>query len=238
MINNKNRIGLFLFLIGIAAISIWFISLLLKSSAEIQVQSIANLLGAAIGTVGAYIVAKWAYESGQRERYRLMSEIAQATFNAIIDRLHYLDAIAEILPLYDGSKQALWSLRDKVVEIHFTPKPISSTLRAQLSTYYPYVDNELDDLDRAILAWISSLGHAYFNSRGRGQSEKYIGELISAGEHLQMAVDSRKGILRLFRKPFLLSGNGNYWDPDFTDADAGIAAVEAFRAQLPKDDGV
>lgn len=196
-------------------------------------QALANLVGAAIGTLGAYIVAQWTMGKAERERKLHQAELADATYNAIRAYIEYMDDIRPEIENLGADANSVGAFYRFEVQHNKKWRPVSAPLRAQLAAAFPYIENEIDEIEHWFPVWKEHLVAAKHHTDQVYANDYHLKPISVAIDALATVADARIKIIERFQDAKKIVNRHRDWDKDVADAKAFDATVKALRRRVP-----
>ncbi len=148
-------------------------------------QTLANVVGSAIGVIGAYLVARWQMSSTERARRGQRSELASAFYNVAQDRYLMLKGMVDSLTEANHPDGRIFVERTRAVYgqvCDLAIQPVPDDIRSVISAQLPYESIELYDLDRCLLfaksAWRDVVG--FYQNSQEVKAQNSLAKVIDA----------------------------------------------------------
>jgi hypothetical protein len=196
-------------------------------------QAFANLVGAAIGTLGAYLVAQWTMGKSERDRKLHQAELADATYNAIRAYIEYMDEIRPEIENLGAGANSVHSFCRFEWRHNKNWRPVSAPLRAQLAAAFPYIENEIDEIDHWFQEWKKQLEAARIYTDQSYANDHHLKPISLAIDALANVADARVKIMERFEHAKKIVNETSEWTNDVTDAKAFEESVKALRSRVP-----
>lgn len=134
-------------------------------------QSVANLIGAAIGTFGAFMVARWSLGQAERDRLEHRAELALLTMNSILDLLEQLDRWSMAFNNLDGGFIETVKFEQLINKYAKAIVRTSSALRRERVASFPGLEVTLAALESSYSDLKTFLGQSTGSSGNIGDTE-------------------------------------------------------------------
>jgi hypothetical protein len=197
-------------------------------------QALANLIGAAIGTLGAYLVANWTLKKTDRDKKTQQADLAEPTYNALRTYFDEMDKSAAILEQFQGAKSEFPDLIGKFIRLWVEKRRLSDAIRNQLAISFPYIENEIDELIVSYGNWQELIKTAGACSKAAESHARFERSLDDAIDALSTASDARSNIVKRFQEAKRIIDRHRDWDEDVADAEKFTAIITALRGRIPK----
>jgi hypothetical protein len=189
-------------------------------------QSIANLIGAAIGTFGAFMVARWSLGQAERDRQEHRSALALLAMNAILDLLEQYVRWSKAFDRLDRTSRSIENfipIKNEYVRETLKTSPV---LRGELISSFPALENALHGIESG-----DNNFHIFFEqcfrSRRDPSSEVFIASYNSFIDNLLAVANFMSDLAERSDAAMSLRGSSGGFKKDYNDIVVFRDAVRA-----------